>query len=176
MKKNLFLFLLFMIGCADPDENASKNIRKGDEFFNKGEYDIAEYYYDKIPVENPLYQTVIRRKEEIKKAHEDPMADTRTAKKAKGVYVTNHTFFISNPGPMPVHRITIVNNTDDNLQFVELEFVYLDEEGNEVSRLSTVLTTYVTRNSQKVFEKITPGIMREKFAKANAVLIKPVFY
>ncbi len=104
------------------------------------------------------------------------MADTRTAKKAKGVYVTNHTFFISNPGPMPVHRITIVNNTDDNLQFVELEFVYLDEEGNEVSRLSTVLTTYVTRNSQKVFEKITPGIMREKFAKANAVLIKPVFY
>jgi hypothetical protein len=176
MKKILVLFLLFLFGCADSDENASTNLRKGDEFFNKGEYDVAEYYYDKIPLDSPLYQTVVRRKEEILKAHEDPMSDTRTAKKAKGVFISNHSFFGNSAGTIPVHRMTIVNNTDENLQFVELEFVYLDERGIEVQRLSTVLNSYVAKNSQKDFEKISPGVVRVKFAKAHVVLVKPVFY
>ena len=176
MKVYAILLIILLIGCSDTEENASTNLRKGDEFFKKGEYEVAEYYYDKIPEESVLYKTVIRRKEEIQKINEDPTLDKRSMEKTKGVFITKHTFQVNNLGVLPIHRITLLNNTDDNLQFVELEFVYYDAKGSEVQRLSTVVNTYVAKHTQKDFDKISPGIVNTKFTRANAILVKPVFY
>lgn len=176
MKKIPFILLMLVLGCADTEENASTNLRKGDEFFNKGEYDIAEYYYDKIPEESLLHQSVARKLDEIKKIRIDPSLDKHSTKKKEGVFITNHSFEPGTMGLLPLHRITVVNNTDKNLQFVELEFVYYDAQGNEVERLSTVATTGVKKESSKNFEKISPGVIKTKFVKANVILVKPVFF
>ena len=176
MKKFAVIVTVLLFGCADSDENASTNLRKGDEFFNKGEYEIAEYYYDKIPEESVLFKTVVHRKDEIQKIHEDPSLDTRSTKKISGVFITKQSVQVSNLGVLPLHKITIVNNTDKNLQFVELEFTYFDDKGKEVKKLSSVVNTAVPKNSQKEFEKITPGMVNEKFTKAMVTLVKPVFY
>lgn len=176
MKKIPILIVILMLGCTDTEENASTNLRKGDEFFNKGEYDIAEYYYDKIPEESVLSQTVARRKDEINKIRVDPTLDKHSTKKKEGVFISNHTFETGTMGLLPLHRMTIVNNTGKNLQFCEMEFVYYDAQGQEVERLSTVVTTGVQKESQKVFEKISPGVVKQKFVKANAILVKPVFF
>ncbi|MFZ4619022.1 MAG: FxLYD domain-containing protein [Bacteroidota bacterium] len=176
MKHIPLLFLLLALGCADTEENASTNLRKGDEFYNKGEYEIAEYYYDKIPEESVLKKAVARRIEEINKIKIDPSLDKHSTKKKEGVFITNHTFELGTMGLLPLHKMTIVNNTDKNLQFCELEFVYYDAAGKEVERLSTVATTGVQKQSQKSFEKITPGVVKQKFSKANVILAKPVFF
>ncbi len=176
MKNVPFLFLLLALGCTDSEEQASTNLRKGDEFFNKGQYDIAEYYYDKIPEESPLHKSVARRVDEIAKIRIDPSLDKHSTKKKEGVFITNHSFEAGAMGVLPLHRMTIVNNTDKNLQFCELEFVYYDASGKEVERLSTVATTGVQKDAQKNFEKISPGVVKQKFAKATVKLVKPVFF
>lgn len=167
---------LAVAGCTDSEENASTNLRKGDEFFKKGEYDIAEYYYDRIPDDSPLKQTVTRRKEDIVKFRENPALDTNVKRKVKGVFVKNHTFAITSLGVMPVHRFTIVNNTDKTLQFCEMEFVYFDAGGKEVERLNYVANTLVPKDEEKVFDKINPGVVRGKFVRSTATIVKPVFY
>jgi hypothetical protein len=176
MKKLPFLFMIDLFGCSDSEENASTNLRKGDEFFNKGEYEIAEYYYDKIPEESLLRKSVNRKMDEIQKIYADPTLDTRSTKKKEGVFVTKHTFTVNNLGILPLHTITVLNSTDQNLQFVELEFVYFDDKGKEVKRLTTVTSTPVPKNTQKEFTRISPGMVNDKFVRANVILTKPVFY
>lgn len=176
MKNIPFLFLLLALGCSDSEENASTNLRKGDEFYNKGQYDIAEYYYDKIPEDSPLHKSAVRRVDEINKIRIDPSLDKHATKKKEGVFITNHTFETGTMGVLPLHRMTVVNNTNKNLQFCELEFVYYDASGKEVERLSSVVTTGVQKDTQKNFEKISPGVVKQKFAKATIILVKPVFF
>ncbi len=176
MKNIPLLFLLLAIGCTDTEENASTNLRKGDEFFNKGQYEIAEYYYDKIPEESVLRKTVERRIDEINKIKIDPSLDKHSTRKKEGVFITNHSFELGTMGLLPLHKMTIVNNTDKNLQFCELEFIYYDAAGTEVERLTTTATTGVQKQSSRSFEKITPGVVKQKFAKANVILTKPVFF
>ena len=83
---------------------------------------------------------------------------------------------MNNLGILPLHTITVMNSTEQNLQIVELEFIYFDDRGKEVKRLTTVASTPVPKNTQKTFTRISPGMVNEKFVRANVVLEKPVFY
>jgi len=56
MKKFVLVLILLVFGCSDLGDQASANLKKGDEFFAKNEYEVAEYYYDKIPEESPFYR------------------------------------------------------------------------------------------------------------------------
>jgi len=67
MKKTLLILLLLAAGCIDTEENASANLKKGDDFFAKNEYEVAEYYYERIPEESPFYAKAQVKLEEIAK-------------------------------------------------------------------------------------------------------------
>ncbi|MBW7887933.1 MAG: hypothetical protein H3C35_06185 [Bacteroidetes bacterium] len=73
--KKLFLCVILLVaaGCEDLDEDAPINFKKGIEFYKKGEYEIAEYYFDKIPEESPLYNSAQKRLQKIRELeNEDP--------------------------------------------------------------------------------------------------------
>ena len=129
MKNIPFLFLLLALVCTDSEEQASTNLRKGDEFYNKGQYDIAEYYYDKIPEESILRKTVARRKKDIEKNIGSFSAKVSSEKKAEEVTIANHTFKVS-LGRIPMHTITLLNSTSKKLQMVDVEFTYFNAAGN----------------------------------------------
>ncbi|MCK9410606.1 MAG: FxLYD domain-containing protein [Bacteriovoracaceae bacterium] len=166
MKKAFILCLMVFFGCTDSDENASTNLRKGDEFLARGEYEVAEYYYDKIPEESVLYKTVLRRRQEMEKQQASGGAVKRVDRNAEGVFVTKHSYSLQ-MGRIPIHTISILNNTSKRVNTIEMEFVYLDDTGKEVARLLTMVNAMVDPAEEKEIGKITPGMVTEKFKRVK---------
>ena len=175
MKKLSFLFLLLMFGCTDSEENASTNLRKGDEFFAKGEYEVAEYYYDKIPEESVLYKTVLRRKQEIEKMNADPSRQDKPNKTTESVTIVRHTYQ-TKLGRLPIHKITLANNTAKKLQLIDVEFVYLDAANKEVTRLTSNVFADIDPNGKKDLNEISPGIVSEPFTNVKVTIKRTLFY
>jgi hypothetical protein len=176
MKKLSILSMLFIFGCTGSEDNASTNLRKGDEFMARGDYEIAEYYYDQIPEESVLYKTVQRRRQEMEKkqASEGGISSSGTStgssgsarKKAEGVTITKQSYILQ-MGKMPLHTITILNNTSKKLNIIEMEFVYINDAGREVARLLTMVNANADPEEEKVIGKIMPGMVNEKFSRVQ---------
>lgn len=174
MKKFSLLLVLSLFGCTDSEENASMNLRKGDEFFAKGEYEIAEYYYDKIPEESNLYKSVLRKKQEMEKINNDPVLKAKKAAKEESVTIVRHSHILR-MGRLPVHTLTLANNTSKHLNIVEMDFVYLDASGKEVARLMTMLTPGLDAETEKEMTNISPGMVNEKFSQVRIEIKRTLF-
>lgn len=178
MKKICFLLIVIFVGCSDPDENASSNLRKGDEFYARGEFEIAEYYYDQIPEESVLYKTVLRRRQEMMKkqpAGTESASATGGQKKQEGVFITKHSHILQ-LGRMPIHTITIKNNTSKRLNILELELVYLDDSGKEVARLQSMVNANADPDEEKELGKIAPGMVSQKFSRVKIEIKRSLLF
>ena len=79
---------MLFIGCDNTPEQAADNLKKGDEYFAAQQYEVAEYYYDKIPDESPLYkeaQLKIDKISELQKSSLPKISVAEESKPATGV-------------------------------------------------------------------------------------------
>lgn len=172
MKKLLIICIVVMFGCTDSEDNASSNLRKGDEFLSQGEYEIAEYYYEKIPEESVLYKTASRRKLEISKMTSG--SDTAN-KESDGVQIIRHSYKIT-AAKLPIHKVTIANRTRKKLNMVEIEFTYLDVAGREVRTTTANVLANIDKGDQREINDISPGVISEKFSWVRVSVVGKIFY
>lgn len=175
MKKFYCLFFIFLLGCSGTEENASANLKKGDDFFAKKEYEVAEYYYEKIPEESPIYIQAQKKLEEIaavKKQWADKEVKVGDLTK---IIVLDHTYQTDNVSQVPIHRLSLVNNTDRFIETITVEFTYFDKSGKEITKLTAEVNTPMYQNTQDVFKGISPGMVNEEYAKSTAKIISARF-
>lgn len=174
--KKILMVLVILIGCTDGEEYASINLQKGDEFFAKGEYEIAEYYYDKIPEDSPLFKSAQRNLAIIEKQKENIVAEEVSGVKVdRGLTIVGHTYLLR-LGRVPIHKVTILNGTSKKLQFADLEFVYIDGSGREIKRLTGTIYQDIGPNEQKEVSEIAPGMIDGKFERVEVNFKRTFFY
>jgi uncharacterized protein YcfL len=171
MKKSVILICVLIIGCGGSLEDAQSNFQKGNEFFDHQEYDVAEYYYEKVPQDSPLYQEAAKKIDEIENIRRE-LADNEVSKAdLSNISIldqSNHMDIVSNK---PFHRILFVNHTAKTLKSVTFEFVYLDKDGNEVDKLTKEVKIRVNPNETKEIKGIEPGTVTKIFNTAQVAII-----
>ncbi|NUN71342.1 MAG: hypothetical protein HUU02_16715 [Bacteroidetes bacterium] len=176
MKYFALFCLLLMVGCTGSEEDASANLRKGDEFLAKGQYEIAEYYYDKIPEESVLYKTVERRRKEIEASVPRPAASGSSSEvKRNGVFILKESHVLQ-LGKMPIHTITVENATNKRLNVIELEFIYRNGSGAEVQRMTTMVNAGMDPQTEKVLDQIAPGMINQPFSTVAVVVKRTMLF
>ena len=175
MKKFAFGLMLLIVGCSDPGEQAGSNLKKGDEFFAKNEYEIAEYYYEKIPEESPLYRQAQKKLNEITVIKEHwKIGEADSAEVAQVVLVENK-YNADNTSKVPIHTLTLLNNSRKKLGSVNIEFTYYNAAGGVIAVLVDEVKTPLGSNTQGVFDKVSPGILPDKFERCEARIINAHF-
>lgn len=175
MKQWIFFLLIALIGCADTDENAAANLKKGNDFFEKQEYEVAEYYYERIPETSPLYNEAAKKLDVIAKIKKQWVEKEVSPADLSKIIILEHTYQVDNVARIPNHRLSLVNNTDRVLQSIEVEFTYLDKTNKEIMKLVAEVRTPMFQNTQDVFKGIEPGFVKEEFATAKAKIVKARF-
>ncbi len=175
MKKLLFIFFAILFGCTGTEEHASANLKKGDDFFAKKEYEVAEYYYEKIPEDSPIYTQAQKKLEAIaviKKQWADK--EVKVADLSK-IAMIDHTYQLDNVTQVPTHRLSLVNNTPRILESVTVEFSYFDKDGKEIQKLTVEVTTQMYENTQDVFKGISTGVLLRPFTTSTAKIVSAKF-
>ncbi|MBI2427245.1 MAG: hypothetical protein HYV29_00330 [Ignavibacteriales bacterium] len=175
MKQLIFFILIALIGCADTDENAAANLKKGNDFFEKKEYEVAEYYFERIPETSPLHKEAVKKLDVIAKIKRQWVEKEVSPADLSKIIILEHTFQVDNVARIPSHRLSLVNNTDRILQSIEVEFTYFDKSNKEIMKLVGEVRTPMFQNTQDVFKGIEPGYVQEEFATATAKIIKARF-
>ena len=175
MKKTLLILLLLAAGCIDTEENASANLKKGDDFFAKNEYEVAEYYYERIPEESPFYAKAQVKLEEIAKIKKQWVEKEVSASDIAKINIIEHTYNWDNMTRVPVHRLSMVNNTDRILEYITVQFDYYDKDNNLITRFTVETRTPMLQNTQNAFNNIGTGVMKRDFARSTATIIEARF-
>lgn len=175
MKHWIFFVLIALIGCTDTDENAAANLKKGNDFFDKKEYEVAEYYFERIPETSPLYKEAAKKLDVIASIKKQWVEKEVSPADLSKIIILEHTYQVDNVARFPSHRLSLVNNTDRILQSIEVEFTYLDKNNKEVGKLVAEVRTPMFQNTQDVFKGIEPGVLNEEFVTSRAKIIKARF-
>ncbi len=175
MKKFVLVLMLLVFGCSDLGDQASANLKKGDEFFAKNEYEVAEYYYDKIPEESPFYRQARKKLNTIASIKEKWKVVAGDTVEISKVVIIENTYKVDNVSRLPIHTVTIANNTRKTLESVIIEFIYYDEAGSVVTTLVGNVKASVEPKSQNVFDNISPGTLQERFVNCEARIINAHF-
>ena len=175
MKKITVSLLVILFGCSDPADQAGTNLKKGDEFFDKSEYEVAEYYYEKIPEESPLFiqaqkklNAIAMVKEQWKVVAGDPI-------EISNITIVEHKYNTDSSATLPIHSVTLVNRYWKKLKSVDIQFSYYDGSGNIVAKLITEIETNLDSRNQRVYENISPGTVRERFVSCEIKIINADF-
>lgn len=172
MRLSMFFVIIVLAGCVDTEENASANLKKGDDFFAKKEYEVAEYYYERIPDGSPFYNKAQKKLEEIEKIKRQWVEKEVTAAELAKIIIIDHTYKVDNITRVPVHRLSLVNNMDRILEYIKVEFKYFDKDDRLVHTLITETRTPMYQNTQDVFTKIEPGAVPVDFSRSTARILK----
>jgi predicted transcriptional regulator YdeE len=175
MKKTLFIVLLLTAGCIGTEENASANLKKGDEFFAKNEYEVAEYYYERIPEESPLHAKAQVKLEEIAKIKKQWVEKEVPVSELANIIVREHTYKIDKITRIAVHRLSMVNRTVRYLEYITVQFEYYDANDQFITRYTVETRTPMKKNTQGVFGEIESGVVTTDFARSTATIIKARF-
>jgi hypothetical protein len=167
--------VLILFGCSDSADQASANLKKGDEFFAKNEYDIAEYYYDKIPEDSPFFQQAQKKLNAIAVGRAQWKVDNNGSTKISEVYIIDNKYKIDSVSKLPIHAITLENKSWKSLLSVDIEFIYYNDEGTVVTKLIADVKTNLLPKTQKVYENISPGTIQERFVNCQARIIAAHF-
>ena len=175
MKNSMVFILLLFFGCADPEENAAANLKKGDNFFGKQEYEVAEYYYEKVPEDSPMYPQAQKKLSEIALIKRHWVEKEVPAQDVPKIKILNQSFGVDNVRHVPAHTLELYNYLDRNVEYVTVEFTYTDGQGAIVGRLTTDVHISLYPNSRGTFSGIEPGYVDKKFASSTASIIKARF-
>lgn len=175
MKRLLFLILVAFIGCTDSEENAAANFKKANEFFDKKEYEIAEYYYERIPDTSPLYKEAGKKLEVIAAIKRQWVEKKISTEDLSKVVLEKHSFKMDNLGKFPSHFLSVVNHTDILLEYIEVEFTYYDAKNIVITKLTTEIHAKLPKHSSDVYTNVQPGVVNGEIANADAKIIKARF-
>ncbi len=171
MKKTLLILLLFAAGCIDTEENASANLKKGDDFFSKREYEVAEYYYERVPEESQFYAKAKVKLEEIAKIKKQWVEKEVLPSEIARILITEHTYVVDNITRVPAHRLAIVNGTIRNLAYITVKFDYYDTDNQLIISYEVETKTPMYPNTQDVYTNIEPGVLTKEIARSTATII-----
>jgi hypothetical protein len=171
----MMVLLFLLAGCVGTEENASENLQKGDDFFAKKEYEVAEYYYERVPEESPFYAKARMRLNEIAgiKRHwvEKDVSATELAK----IIIVDNVFSVDNITRIPKHRISLVNNTSRMLENIEVEFSYFDRSGTYITSMTVEVRTPLLQKSQGEFTNIEAGVVTSEIGRSDARIVNARF-
>ncbi|MDP1678375.1 MAG: FxLYD domain-containing protein [Bacteroidota bacterium] len=171
MKKFILGLVLLVFGCSDPGDKASENLKKGDSFFEKNEYEVAEYYYDKIPEESPFYRQAQKKLDAIALVKEQWKIVASDSVGASKIILVENKYRTDSVSGAPIHTITLTNNSRRTVNSVNIEFTYYNQAGNVITTLVGDVKTSLEPNTRASFDDITPGTLQELFVKCDAKII-----
>ncbi|MFA6540566.1 MAG: FxLYD domain-containing protein [Bacteroidota bacterium] len=175
MKNILFLIVVLLAGCSASEEDSQINLAKGDEFFAKEEYEVAEYYYERIPEESPLYAQAEKKLVAIHEIKAQWMDRTVSEEDLTRLLIIDLSSGTDNVLNIPAHRLLIRNNNKRDIASVKLEFTYFDEQGEVIGHLQTDVPITIKANDQNECVGVNPGRLDRKFTKASAQIIGAMY-
>ncbi|MCX6139116.1 MAG: hypothetical protein NTV54_16670 [Ignavibacteriales bacterium] len=176
MKKMLLLLVCCLFwGCESYSERATVNYQKGDKFFEMKEYDVAVYYFEMIPEDNPLYPQAKKKLAEIQKIHDIEREAINAATDVSNVSVLNQSFLADKSGRFPAHKVRLRNESSHVLKSVVLEFTYLDGMDHVVDVLKCGAETAIYSHNEDSFSDIRPGMVKRPFADCRVKVLSADF-
>ena len=169
------MFSLLLFGCDNTAEQAPNNLKKGDEYFAAKQYEVAEYYYDKIPEESPLYKEAQLKIEKIDDIQKGALPKISVAEESQKVSVFDQTMTSNSGGTEPIHSVEINNESVHKLASVVLEFTYFDATGNVVAVKRCKVATPMIGKTQETFNGITPGSLESPCVSSKAKVVSVEF-
>lgn len=166
----LFLFLL-LAGCGESVEDAPINLKKGNDFYSQGQYEVAEYYYEKIPEESPFYPQAKEKLDSIEIIKREWVTKEISPSDLGKIAIINNKVRIDSRTQIPSHVLTVANNSSQALGSITVKFTYYDVEGNIVGSLTTEVSTPMEPHTRKSFGGIKPGVMDKSFATSGAEIL-----
>jgi hypothetical protein len=167
----LCILLVLIAGCQNGFENAPVNMRKGDAFYAAKEYDMAAYYYGKVPEESPLFPQAKSKLDSIGLYKKYWAITTVTPEDLKKISLIDHSASMNLSTMKPLHSFIILNNTPRSLSSITVEFTYYDFNHVEVGKLICNVDAPVPTMKKGVFNRVEPGILKTTFAKSTATLV-----
>ena len=176
MKKFIFSLVVLLFGCSDPGDQPGTNLKKGDEFFAKNEYEVAEYYYDQIPEDSPFFRQAQKKLNAIAVVKAKWKVVESDSTEISQVVLVENKYKADNVSRVPIHSITIANNSKKKLESVNIEFTYFNQEGTVIATLLGDVKTPVDPESKNIFDNVSPGILQERFVNCEARIINAHFH
>ncbi len=165
------LLLVFTAGCQNTEESAPANMKKGNDFYGMKEYDVAEYYYEKIPPESPLYPDAKVKLDSIAVFKQYWAITKVTDADLKLINLSDHSGSMNLSAMKPLHSFVIINNTKRTLSMITVEFTYYDHEANQVAQLTCTVDAPVPSKKKGVFSRVEPGVLKTSFSRSTAKLV-----
>jgi hypothetical protein len=169
------IFLMLLFGCDNTAEQAANNLKKGDEYFATKQYEVAEYYYDKIPEESPLYKEAQLKVEKIDDIQKGALPKISAAEESQKVSVFDQTMTSNAGGTHPIHSVELNNESVYKIVSVTLEFTYLDGTGNVVGVKQFKVATLMNGKTQDTFKGISPGDLESPCTSCKVKVVSAEF-
>jgi hypothetical protein len=176
MKRVLIIVVLLLFsGCGDSAEHSPVNMKKGDAYFASKEDEVAEYYYEKIPEESPLYKEAQAKLQHIYEIEQTMLPKPPGAEESQRVTIFDQTITSNAGGMAPVHSVTLNNESTHRLASVVLEFTYYDASGNVVAVKRCKVSSAMSAKTQDTFTGIAPGKLELACATSRVTVVSAEF-
>ena len=96
-----------LVGCDSTSEQAPGNLKKGDQYFEVREYEVAEYYYGKIPEDSPQFKEAQAKLQKIAEIKSSMLTKVSAEDEARKVSVFDQSITSNALGKMPVHSVSL---------------------------------------------------------------------
>ena len=167
---------VLLVGCDRTSELAPNNMKKGDQYFATKEYDVAEYYYEKIPEDSPLYKEAQTKLQQIAEIQKSKLPKVSFEDEARKISVFEQKITSNTLGKMPIHSVTLNNESNYKLASVNLEFTYFDAGGDVIVVKQCKVTTRIPAKSQGTFKGIAPGVLDQSCSSSKVSVISAEFH
>ena len=172
----IIIALVMLVGCDTTNEQAPNNLKKGDQYFEAQEYEVAEYYYEKIPEESPQFKEAQSKMQKIAEIQRSKLPKISVEDEAKKVSIFEQSITSNALGKMPVHSVSLNNESSYKLASVEFEFTYFDAGGNLIAAKRCKVKTPIPAKSQETFNGISPGVLEETFTSSKVRILSAEFH
>ena len=169
------MFSMLLFGCDNTAEQAPTNLQKGNEYFEAKQYEVAEYYYDKIPEESPLYKEAQLKIEKIGEIQKGARPKISVAEESQRVSVLDQTMTSNSGGTEPIHSVEINNESVHKIASVVLEFTYFDAAGNVVAVKQCKIASPMIGKTQETFKEIAPGTLEAPCVSSKVKVVSVEF-
>jgi len=171
----IIVFAVLFFGCDNTPEQAPANLQKGDEYFAAQQYEVAEYYYEKIPEESPLYKEAQLKIDKIDEIQKNSIPKISVAEESQKVSIFEQTMTSNSGGTEPVHSVELNNESSHKLVSVVLEFTYFDAGGNVVAVKQLKVPSPMLGKTQETFKEIAPGHLESPCTSSKVKVVSAEF-
>ncbi|MGA7160077.1 MAG: hypothetical protein WBZ48_03690 [Bacteroidota bacterium] len=166
---------ILLFGCDNTVDQAPSNLQKGDEYFASKQYEVAQYYYDKVPEESPLYKEAQLKMQQIDDIQKGALPKISVAEESQKVSIFDQTMTSNAGGTEPVHSVELNNESVHKLVSVVLEFTYFDASGNVVAVKQYRIASPMSGKTQDTFTGITPGSLESPCTSSKVRVVSAEF-